>query len=224
MITYHPELIQGSDEWHAIRCGLITASAVEAILTPTLKIASNEKECIHLYELLAQRITKYVEPQYVSDAMLRGLGDEIYARALYSEKYAPVTETGFVTNDEFGFVIGYSPDGLVGDDGLIEIKSRMQKYQAQTIVLNQVPAEYMLQMQTGLLVTRRAWCDFVSWCGGMPMFVKRVYPDEKYFAAIIEATTGLEQRLAQAERDYKRNVFAGGYHPTERTVEEDIIA
>jgi len=70
-ITYYPELIQGSEEWHALRCGLLTASEMKLIITPTLKVASNEKERAHLYELLAQRITKYVVPTYVSDDMLR---------------------------------------------------------------------------------------------------------------------------------------------------------
>lgn len=220
-ITYHPELIQGSDEWLAARCGLITASAVNAILTPTLKVAKNEKTRMHVYELLSQRITKYVEPQYVSDAMLRGLSDEIYARALYSEKYAPVTETGFITNDEFGFIIGYSPDGLVGDDGLIEVKSRMQKYQTQTIIEDECPAEYMLQIQTGLLVSKRKWCDYVSWCGGMPMFVKRVYPQHEYMDAIVAAATDFEAQLQDA---YERYVIAAPkFHMTERTIQGDIV-
>lgn len=220
-ITYHPELIQGSDEWLAARCGLITASAVNAILTPTLKVAKNEKTRLHIYELMAQRITKYVEPQYVSDAMLRGLTDEIYARALYSEKYEPVTETGFITNDKFGFIIGYSPDGLVGDNGLIEVKSRMQKFQAQTIIEDETPSEYMLQIQTGLLVSERDWCDYISWCGGMPMFVRRVYPDPVMLAAISEAATEFEMQLREAMAKYQAGIKS--LWPTERTIEEDIL-
>lgn len=221
-ITYHDTLIQGSDEWLAARCGLITASAVNAILTTTLKIAKNEKTRTHVYELLAQRITQYVEPQYISDAMLRGLTDEIYARALYDEKYAPVSETGFITNDNLGFIIGYSPDGLVGDDGLIEVKSRMQKYQTQTIVEDDVPAEYMLQIQTGLLVSERKWCDYISWCGGMPMFVKRVYPQPEYFTAIATAAADFEAQLQDAYEKYM--LLSPKFYPTERTIEEDIIA
>ena len=112
-ITYHPDLIQGSEEWHAARCGLLTASEMKLIITPPsatsgkgLKAAGNDKERAHLYELLAQRITKYVEPSYVSDDMLRGKEDEIYARALYAEHYAPVTDMGFITNDKWGFTLG----------------------------------------------------------------------------------------------------------------------
>lgn len=220
-ITYHPELVQGSDEWHDARRGLITAGSMKLILTPTLKIAQNEKERQHLFELLAQRITGYTEPAYVSDDMLRGREDEIYARALYSEKYAPVTEIGMVTNDQFGFVISSSPDGLVGDDGLIECKSRLQKYQVQTMIEDEVPDEYMLQIQATMLVTGRAWCDFISYCGGLPMYVKRVFPDMAMRDAIIQASTGFEHRIATALRLYKEN--AANFHPTERREYEDIL-
>jgi hypothetical protein len=96
---------------------LLTASEFDRILTPTLKIADNPKSRAHLWEMAAQRITGYVEPQYISDAMLRGQEDEIIARDLYSKHYAKVEQCGFVTNDKWGFTLGCSPDGLVGDDG-----------------------------------------------------------------------------------------------------------
>jgi hypothetical protein len=118
-IRHFPNLIQGSEEWLAERCGLLTASEMKLILTPTLKIAANDKERAHLYELLAQRITGYVEPHYVSDDMLRGQLDEVEARNIYAKNYAPVTDIGFITNNKWGFTIGYSPDGLIGDDGLL---------------------------------------------------------------------------------------------------------
>src|SRR3546814_11524267 len=107
---------------------------MKLIVTPTLKAANNDKTRTHLYELLAQRVTGYVEPHYISDDMLRGMDDEIIARDEYTKHHAPVEQTGFITNDKWGFTIGYSPDGLVGDDGLIECKSRRQKYQVQTII------------------------------------------------------------------------------------------
>lgn len=220
MITYHPDLIQGSDEWIAARRGIITAGSMNLILTPTLKIASNDKERSHLYELLAQRVTGYTEPDYISDDMLRGLEDEVYAKALYSEKYAPITDTGLVTNDGLGFIIGYSPDGLVGDKGLVEIKSRRQKYQAETILKGGVPVEYMLQCQTGLLVTGREWLDFISYCGGMPMYVHRVLRQVEYITAIVEAATAFNDRLKQAEKDY--HAATEGLWPTERRIEQEM--
>ena len=194
-ITIYPDLIQGSDEWMQARCGLLTASEMKLIITPTLKIASNDKERAHIYELAAQRITNYVEPSYVGDDMLRGHIDEVEAKLIYAANYEPVSEVGFITRQFPGVKIGFSPDGLVGDNGFIEAKSRRQKFQVETIIANACPAEHMLQVQTGLLVTGREWCDFISYCGGMPMMTVRVYPDPVIQAAILEAAVAFEQRL-----------------------------
>lgn len=202
MIEYWPDVEQGSEEWHALRCGILTASEMKLILTPTLKAANNDKDRQHLYELLGQRITQYVEPRYISDDMLRGVEDEINARIEYSEHYAPVTECGFITNDFLGFTIGYSPDGLVGDYGLIECKSRRQKYQIETILSGKVPDEHILQCQTGLMVSGRQWLDFVSRCAGLPLFVCRVYPDQKIIDAIACAASAFEERIQIAMEKY----------------------
>lgn len=223
-IRYHDDLIQGSDEWLQIRCGLLTASEIRLILTPTLKVANNDKVRAHVFELAFQRLTSFVEPQYVSDAMLRGQEDEIYARAAYTEHFAPVEECGFITNDQWGFTIGYSPDGLVGDDGLIECKSRCGKYQVQTIATNEVPEEYMMQLQTGLLVTGREWIDFISYCGGLPVFRKRVEPDPAIQDAIIRAAIDFEARVAEVQQDYLATLVAmPKLIPTERREMEEIV-
>lgn len=221
--VYHPEMHQGSDEWMAARCGKLTASEMKLIITPGLKMASNDKERAHLYELLAQRITGYVEPQYISDDMLRGLNDEITARELYAKNYAPVTQGGFVTNDKWGFTIGYSPDGLVGDDGLIECKSRRQKFQIETISANEVPIDYRIQIQTALLVSERQWVDFISYSGGLPMFVKRVEADPVAQDAIIEAATAFETRLATKHQEYRATLAVNKFVPTERSVELEMF-
>lgn len=223
-ITYHPDLIQGSEEWLAARCGLLTASEMRLILTPAkLKMADNGEMRGHLHELLSQRITRHVEPAYVGYDMLRGAEEEILARYTYNEKYAEVTEVGFVTNDEWGFTLGYSPDGLVGDDGLIEAKSRRQKFQIETIIENAVPVEYMLQLQTGLLVTRRKWIDFISYSGGLPMVTIRVYPVPEIQAAIIEAATAFEAKIVEKFRAYNAALTSEArLVPTERTVQQEM--
>ena len=227
-IKYHRDLIQGSEEWHQARLGLLTASEIDRILTPKLKVAENAKSRAHLWEIAAQRISNYVEPQYISDSMLRGHEDEILARALYSEKRAPVAECGFVTNDKWGFMLGGSPDGLVGEDGLIECKSRCQKYQVQTIVeewtgVAHVPEEFWLQVQSLLLVTGRKWCDFISYSGGLPMAIVRAENDTTTQDAIIEAAAKFEARINEVVADYHAAVAARGYQPTERRVEEEMI-
>lgn len=227
-IKIYDKVEQGTDEWFALRRGLLTASEMKLILTPTLKIAANEKERAHVYEILAQRITGFVEPSYVSDDMLRGREDEFYARQEYERHYAPVKEVGFVTNDHWGFTLGYSPDGLVGDDGQIETKSRRQKYQIETIVENAIeqtiPADYALQIQTGLLVTERKWCDFISYCGGAGMLTIRVFPDDKMQEAILTAAGAFEGRVAEKWSKYRlaRDSDKVRLIPTERRITTDI--
>lgn len=207
-VVYHRDVEQGSIAWHNLRCGILTASEMKLIITPTLKFSSNEKERTHLYELLAQRVTGYVEPHFESYDMERGKFDEEHARAKYSEEFAPVEECGFITNDKLGFVIGYSPDGLVGDDGQIEAKSRVQKWQMQTLIefiANEtIPADFLIQCHTGLFVSEREWLDFVSYSGGMKMAVVRCWPDPVIAEAIGNAALGFEQRLAEKLEIYEK--------------------
>ncbi|MFJ4288011.1 lambda exonuclease family protein [Paenarthrobacter nicotinovorans] len=181
-------LVQGTDEWLQARCGILTASVIGQLITPkTVKPASNDYSRALTTSLVAERITNHVEPIYVSADMERGTLDEPYARDIYSEHYAPAHEVGFMVRD-FGWgKVGFSPDGLVGEDGLIEIKSRRQKKQLSTILADEVPLENMAQIQTGLLVSGREWLDYISYCGGMPLYVKRVLPDPKWFEAIHDA-------------------------------------
>jgi hypothetical protein len=224
VITHHPEIIQGTDAWHKLRLGRLTASSMNAVMSAkTLKPTKAEG---HLFDLLAQRITGHVEPQFISDDMLRGQADEIEARALYARHYAPVTELGFITRDFDDFTLGYSPDGLVGDDGLIECKSRRQKYQTETIIAGAVPIEHVLQCQAGLLISGRQWLDYVSYCAGMPMAVIRVWPDETVQAAIVEAALVFEEALADRLEAYRDALSADGARlvATERRIETEIFA
>lgn len=221
-IKYFKELIQGSDEWLQARIGLLTASEMKHIITPgKLQYAVNDKSRAHVNEIAAQRITNYCEPSYIGDDMLRGQFDEVEAKNMYNKKYAKTSDCGFIVNDKFGFTIGYSPDALVGDDGLIECKSRKQKYQVETIVADEVPAEYMLQLQTGLMVTERKWIDFISYSGGLPMFVKRVFPDITIQSAIISAAMAFEAQVQLVINKY--NINAKQFHMTERKTFDDEI-
>lgn len=223
-MTLHlfPDLEQGSDEWHAQRRGMVTASTVGQLVTPsTVKPASNDVSRSLTALLTAERITGYTEPTYLSDDMLRGVEDEPLAVDKYSEHFAPVTTIGFMIRDDWGFQIGYSPDGLVGEDGLIEVKSRRQKKHLQTIVSDQVPTEVTAQLQTALLVSGRDWIDYVSYCGGMPLYRKRVTPDPKWFAAIIAAVEGFEKVSAEMTTTYRTAVE--GLPMTNRSVILEMV-
>lgn len=224
-VTVH-NVTQGTDEWLALRTGLITASEVGLILTPTLKLADNDKTRAHVWELAAQRINNYTEPSYIGADMMRGHADEAIARALYSERYEPVEEVGFITREIAGVTIGYSPDGVcVLSNGGIECKSRKQKYQTETIVTNEVPKEHILQLQSALLVTGWDWIDYISYSGGMPMWVIRVEPDPSYQAAIEDAIIRFDAKVNEAVAKYNERLASVDVIETERVVYdiEEII-
>ncbi|MEX5513584.1 lambda exonuclease family protein [Pseudophaeobacter sp. 1A09344] len=218
---------QGSDEWLQLRCGVLTASVVKEIVTPTLKLAANDKTRALANKIAIQRITGIPEETFTTEKMLRGHIDEEVARDLYSQKYATVSEFGFVTNDRFPF-FGYSPDGLVGSDGLIEVKSRDPHLHLASITAREngegIPKEYMAQIQAGLLISGRDWCDFISFSHGLPMMVHRVEPDAEYQAAISEAAKAFEETVQGIIASYKRaTADASIYTPTERIDYEGMI-
>lgn len=221
-LTVHKGLVQGSQEWFDQRRGIVTASVVGKLVTPkTIKPADNPESRGLAMLLAAERITGWTDPTFTSDDMWRGIEDEPKARAKYAEHYAPVAEAGFMVEDRWGFQIGYSPDGLVGDDGLIEVKSRRSKSQLATILADQVPAENMAQLQCGLLVSGRKWIDYVSYCGGMPLYVTRVYPIEAWHEAILNAVSAFEEVVADIVRTY--NASIEGLHMTDRPAELEIV-
>ena len=221
-LTVYPDMVQRSDEWYAARCGIITASSVGKLITPkTVQVANNPDSRRMALLLASERITGWTEPGYVSDDMWRGIEDEPFARAKYAEHYAPVDEVGFITEDKWGFTIGFSPDGVVGDDGLIEIKSRRPRTHLETILADAPPLENMAQLQCGLLVTGRAWIDYVSFCGGMPLWVKRVEPDFRWFEAILASAEALEDSITDILNIYTEAV--AGLPPTERTLTDEIM-
>jgi putative phage-type endonuclease len=204
---YHNDIVQHTDEWLELRRGLLTASEMCRIITPAkLQYVSGEKEKAHLYEILAQRINGFVEPTFQSYDMFRGIEDEAIAKDYYRKRMGQLDDCGFITNDKWGFTLGYSPDGLVGDDGLIECKSRAAKYQVQTIIDAKMPADYMIQVQSGLLISERKWCDFISYSNGMRMLVHRVYPDNVVQEAIVAAASQFNDRLRELMATYNERI------------------
>ena len=214
LATYE-NLQQGTPEWLAARCGIVTASVVGQLITPkTVKPAANDYSRALAVTLTAERITGHVEPIHENQDMLRGTLDEPFARDKYAEHFAPVEEIGFMVRDDWGFRLGYSPDGLVGDDGLIEIKSRRQKKHLATILADEVPLENMAQCQAGLLVSGREWLDYVSFCSGMPLYVKRIHPIPAWQKAITDAVAAFE--AASAEMLSRYTIATKDLPPTER--------
>lgn len=208
-ITIHRDFEQNSDEWYVARNGILTASELKLIITAkTLKPANNDKMRAHAFEIAAQRINgpRLDQDTYQSWAMERGHEEEELARNLYIEHFDNVEQVGFITNDNHGFTLGYSPDGLVGDDGLIECKSRDAKFQVQTahewLTENKTPDDYLIQVQGGMVASQRNWLDLLSYSNGMDMIVMRAERDPIIEEAILEACDVFEKQVAAAMDSY----------------------
>lgn len=202
--TIHSNVEQGSDDWLQLRCGMLTASTVGRLLTPTGRVADNDTARGVMQTLIAERISGHVEYVHPSFDMQRGTMDEPLARDMYAQHHAPVEEIGFATRDVGGFTLGASPDGLVGKTGGLEIKSRAPKVQLRTFLDNKVPIGNLAQIHACMLVLDREWWDYVSYAGGWPLFVKRVHRDEKWDAAITAALQSYEQTAADTIAAYQR--------------------
>jgi len=216
----YPNVEQRSDEWYEIRRGIVTASAVGQLLTPSLRVADNDTSRALTAALAIERINGWSEETRMTDDMWRGVEHEPIARDLYSEHHAPATEFGFMLREEDGWKLGLSPDGVVGDDGLIEIKCPRAKAHFRTILTDRVPSQYMPQCQSALLVSGRKWLDFVSFHSGMPLKVIRVHPDPAWFAAIENACRQFELDVVDLLANYTYAV--AGLPTTERVLEEEM--
>jgi hypothetical protein len=201
----YPEVEQGSEQWHDLRRGIVTASTIKSLITAkTVQVASNIESRSLTATLVAERVNGFTDDNYVSFDMARGHEIEPLARELYAKTYGtPVTEMGFmIREDDRGYLFGYSPDGLVLDTGLIETKCRRPKEHIAAVIADEVPAENMAQIQGGLFVTNRRWCDYLSYSPGMAMWRKRVYPDPAWFEAIALAVEAFETAAAEMEAKY----------------------
>ena len=169
---------QYSPQWWAARRGLPTASCFNRIITAARGDYSKQAS-EYAFELVAQMYDpNYGEVEdYQSAAMKNGTILEPEARAFYEfDRNAKVDEVGLCVTDDGRY--GASPDGMVGDDGCIEIKSVMGKTQLKYLDKGVLPNDYKAQCHGHLLVTGREWCDFFSYSPGLPPFLIRVTPDD----------------------------------------------
>jgi putative phage-type endonuclease len=199
----YPQMQQRSPEWFAARRGIVTASVVGKLLTPTLKVADNDTSRGLTATLAAERITGITEDGGMTWDMQRGVDMEPFARDHYSGHYQQAVECGFLRREEDGWRLGLSPDGLVGTDGGVEVKCPRAKTHVLWTLADEVPAQHMAQVQAALLVTGRDWWDFASYCGGLPLFVKRVTPDPAWQTAIEAACRQFETNAAALVADYQ---------------------
>lgn len=181
------EIIQGSDAWKQLRLGKVTASRVADIIAKT-KSGYSASRANYMAQLIAERLTGVPAEAYSNAAMQHGVDTEPEARCAY-EFYQGVTveQVAFVVHPTIDQA-GASPDGLVGSDGLVELKCPNTATHLETLLGQAVPAKYVTQMQFQMACTGRQWCDFVSYDPRMPenmrLFSKRVLRDGKFIAEI----------------------------------------
>lgn len=177
---------QGSDEWIQLRLGVATASNFDKIITAGGKQSTTLEK--YALQLATDKMLTTPEPSYKNEAMIRGTELEPLARETYQEETFNIVEQITMFLSDCGN-FGYSPDGLVGDDGLIEIKCPKATTHFQYIIDNKAPADYWQQLQGGLWLSGRKWIDFVSYHPDFKtkqLFIIRVERDETYIAKLAE--------------------------------------
>lgn len=167
----HRDIEQGTPEWLALRLGLITCSEIKTIRADGVGAQS------YVNSLAYERITGESSSVFSGNEWTeRGHELETVARDMYEIKTGlTVEEVAFITNHGFG----YSPDGLVANNGAIEIKAKQPKDQIAILRSNEIPKEHLDQLDGGLLCADLYFIDFVAYCPNLPIFIKRVYREER---------------------------------------------
>lgn len=181
------EIIQGSDAWKQLRLGKVTASRVADVVAKT-KSGYSASRANYMAQLIAERLTGTVAESFTNAAMQHGTETEPEARDAYCfYQGVTVDEVAFVPHPKIDQA-GCSPDGLVGADGLVEIKAPNTATHLETLLGQAVPGKYITQIQFQLACTGRSYCDFVSYDPRMPesmrLFIKRVARDDKRIAEL----------------------------------------
>ena len=179
MITVYDTIEQGTPEWCAARAGIPTASEFGAVISKGRGAEPSKTRRTYMLKLAGERITGEVVEGYSNAHMERGKVMEDEARDLYVfMRDIQVQRVGFIRHDVLR--AGVSPDSLIGDDGMLEVKTKLPHLQLEVLLDGTLPAEHKAQVQGAMLVSGRAWCDFVSYWPKLPPLIVRVERDETY--------------------------------------------
>ena len=181
---------QGSPQWHAARLGMVTASRM-ADVTAKTKAGWGAGRANYAAELIAERLTGAAAERFTNAAMQWGTEQEPAARAMYAFMTGlPVVEVGAVLHPSIEMTLA-SPDGLVGDDGLVEVKCPNTATHIETLLGAAIDGKYIKQMQWQMACCERQWCDFVSFDPRMPadmqIHIQRVHSDPVLIAELEQA-------------------------------------
>lgn len=195
---------QGSESWHAARCGVITASKYRDAIETTAKGLPTSKSTLYAAQVAIERISgQPCDEVFNSWQMKRGTELEPFARMAYEAETGNLaSESGVVLTDDRLF--GYSTDGFIEDDGMIEIKCLASAIGIVDMWRDGDMSEYMHQMQGGMWVTGRKWCDFVMYCPqleriGKQIFRRRVMRDDNFIDSMVEDLMKFSAKVAANE-------------------------
>jgi putative phage-type endonuclease len=204
---------QGTPEWHAYRCGKVTASRVADVIAKT-KTGWGASRSNYAAQLVVERLTGTVAESYSNDAMRWGTETEPRARLVYAMMHdAEVKQCGLIQHPTIALSCA-SPDGLIGDDGLVEIKCPNSATHIETLLSEKIPDKYVVQMLWQMACSGRSWCDYVSFDprlpGEMQLFVKRVWRNdgdikdlaenvEVFLAEVADTVSKLQNKYALKE-------------------------
>lgn len=185
---------QGTPEWYAARAGIPTASQFDTVLAKGKGGGESKTRRTYMLKLIGERLTGEPMYSYSNDHMERGKEMESEARDLYSMLADLEPEQiGFMRRGD----AGASPDSLVGDNGLLEIKTKLAHLQLDVLLNDELPSEHRAQCQGQLWIAEREWVDFVSYWPGLPLFAKRVFRDEDYIKRLAEAVRAFNAEMEE---------------------------
>ena len=183
---------QRTEEWFMQRINLITSSDFKKVMS------KGETRKSFLFKKASEIILNKNEEILPSIDMQRGIDDEDFVIQLYEQtKEIKVNRVGIIKSGRFGC----SPDGLVENDGIIEIKSRKPYLQIRTLIEKKIPCEYFSQIQGQLMVTERDWCDIVIYSEGLPLFIKRSYYDDEFISCLKKTLNEFVEELDEVVRE-----------------------
>lgn len=188
---------QNSPEWYACRLGIPTASMFDTVMAKGRGGGDSRTRWTYLMKLLGERLTGEPCDNYSNEHMERGKVMEAEARDWYVfQTDAELRQVGFIRNGE----VGCSPDSLIGNDGMLEIKTKLAHLQCEVLLDGTLPSEHKPQVQGQLWVAEREWVDFVSYWPKLQPFKLRVYRDEPYMQTLEAAVDQFRNELASYEQ------------------------
>ena len=192
---------QNSPEWYAARLGIPTASRFKDVIAKGQGLTRRK----YLYTLAGERLTGEQAESYTNEAMERGHALEAEARERYAfQRDAEPQLVGFMRRKVGEHWIGASPDALLGEHGLLEIKTKAPHLQLECLDGGRLPPDHVAQVQGQLWVSGRQWCDFVSYWPKLPLFVVRVERDDAYIATLSVEVMAFCEELEALTNKYRR--------------------